>query len=376
MPMTERERILAVLEGRAPDRIPWVPRLELWYQARKLTGTLDGRWEGLSLREIERELGVGTPARTGKIMDEVRDGVEVTTRREDGREITEIHTPRGMVRSVKRFSETLDEVGLPGRVEEYFLKGPEDYWVWEYVLENTRWTPLYEQYRAYDREVGEDGLPMVKAGDVPVHEFAQSLAGYEYAFYQLADHPREVERLLSVMHEVHRERLWPILADSPARLLLHGLHLSSQFTPPPLFERYVKPYYREMMPLLHRAGKAVAMHADADTSQILREIGETGWDMMECFVTAPMVPLTLRQAREAWGSKVIIWGGIPSNLLSPSVPEEEFRSYVHGVFDVIAPGDAFILGVADNVMPDSMIDRIAWITETVERRGGYPVSRA
>jgi hypothetical protein len=96
--------------------------------------------------------------------------------------------------------------------------------------------------------------------------------------------------------------------------------------------------------------------------------------MVECFVTAPMVPLTLAHARQFWGDRVIIWGGLPSALLSPSVPEDEFRAYVYELFDVVAPGDAFILGVADNVMPDSLIDRVAWVSEQVEQRGWYPIS--
>ena len=95
--------------------------------------------------------------------------------------------------------------------------------------------------------------------------------------------------------------------------------------------------------------------------------------MVECFVTAPMVPLTLEQARTAWGDHLIIWGGVPSLLLSPSVPEGEFRAYIERLFDVIAPGKAFILGVADNVMPDSLIERIAWITERVNARGWFPI---
>jgi hypothetical protein len=107
----------------------------------------------------------------------------------------------------------------------------------------------------------------------------------------------------------------------------------------------------------------------------MRHIDEAGWDMVECFITAPMVPLTMERAREEWGTRIIMWGGIPSNLLAPSVPEEEFRSYMHRLFDIIAPGDAFILGVADNVMPDSVIERIAWISELVESRGNYPIEK-
>jgi hypothetical protein len=371
--MNNRERLLAILNHEPPDRIPWIPRLLLWYQARKLSGTMPPALQGLSLREVEHELGVGTPARDGRVFEMQREGVDVVERREGNRRITEYHTPAGSVRTVMRYSEELDQAGLPGRVEEFLLKGPADYRVWEWIVEHTEWIPAYEAYREYDAEIGDDGLPMVSAGDVPLHEFAQALAGYENAFYQLHDYQEEVEHLLGVMLEVQRAKQWPIIFDSPARLLLHGVHLSSQFTPPRLFERYVLPYYHAFMPLAHDAGMSVAMHADNDTSQILHHIERAGWDMVECFVTAPMVPLTIRQAREAWGERVIIWGGIPSNMLSPSVTDDDFQDYMRMLFATIAPGDAFILGVADNVMPDSIIERVAWVSDFVEEQGYYPI---
>jgi uroporphyrinogen-III decarboxylase len=89
-----------------------------------------------------------------------------------------------------------------------------------------------------------------------------------------------------------------------------------------------------------------------------------------------MVPLTLEQARRAFGHRVILWGGIPSVILSPSWPEESFRAYVRRVLEVVAPGEAFILGVADNVMPDSLIERVAWIVELLEAEGACPLPRA
>ena len=278
-----------------------------------------------------------------------------------------------MVRSVKRYSDQLDEVGLPGRFEEHLLKDSADYRVWEYVVEHTYWVPRYQDYETYEKEIGEDGIPFVGIGDVPIHEFLQTLAGYNNAYFQLADYTKQVEHLLEVMREVQRERMWPVVLNSPAKLCGHGSHLSSHITPPPVFERYILPYYREFIPLLRQRGKAVSMHADADTSLILKHIESARWDMVECFVTAPMVPVTLEQARTAWGTRIIIWGGIPSILLSPNVAEQEFRTYIHRLFDIIAPGDAFILGVADNVMPDSLIERIAWVSDVVEQRGNYPI---
>ena len=39
---------------------------------------------------------------------------------------------------------------------------------------------------------------------------------------------------------------------------------------------------------------------------------------------APMVPCTLKQARERWGESMIIFGGVPSVMLEPGVSDEEF----------------------------------------------------
>jgi hypothetical protein len=297
----------------------------------------------------------------------------VIQREEDGVNITEFHTPVGSVRRTSGHSATLRSHGMGGRVQENLFKGPADYRVWEWVMEHTYWEPTYDEFLAYDDSIGDEGLPMVQVGDAPLHWFLLHGAGYKDGYYQLQDYPREVEHLLAVMTEVERARHWPVLANSPARLLLHGVHHSSAFTPPPVYEKYILPYYQELMPILHASDKSVTLHADNDTLLIAELIERAGYDMVECFVTAPMVPMTLERAREIWGTRVIIFGGLPSLLLAPSVREEEFREYVQHLFDVVAPGDAFMLAVADNVMPDSVIERVAWVSDVVEERGWYPI---
>jgi hypothetical protein len=86
-----------------------------------------------------------------------------------------------------------------------------------------------------------------------------------------------------------------------------------------------------------------------------------------------MVEVTLREARAAWGTDVIIFGGVPSIILEPTFPEADFEAYMQDVFHAIAPGDAFILGVADNVMPTSLIERVERISDLVEQYGTYPI---
>ncbi len=373
--MNNRERQLAILNHQPPDRIPWVPRLELWYEAHRRQNTLPARFEGMSLRQVEQAVGCATTGRFSYIYTTSYDSkVEKTVQLTEGKRITEWHTPVGSVRQVEHYAADLDRQGLPGRVEEYPLKAAADYKVWEYVVEHTRWHSAYDAFRKYDADIGADGLPMVNVGDVPFHSLILDLIGYDNAFYHLADYLPECEHLLAVMGEVERIRLWPVIAAAPARLILHGAHLSSQFTPPKLFRKYILPYYEEFIPLMHAVGKAVAMHADNDTSSIMPELEQAGWDMLECFVTAPMVPLTLERARAVWGDRIVLFGGLPSVMLSPHIPEDEYRAYVAYVLRTVAPGDAFILGVADNVMPDSLIERVEWVTEYLRAHGAYPLA--
>ena len=74
------------------------------------------------------------------------------------------------------------------------------------------------------------------------------------------------------------------------------------------------------------------------------------------------------------GNHVIIWGGIPSVILEDPYTDEQFETALEDLFRTIAPGDAFILGVADNVMPGARLDRIRRITQMVEQHGRYPVT--
>lgn len=373
MAMTNRERLLAILDHRSPDRIPWIPRLQLWYNARQAEGTMPERFRGMPQRAIEHALRLGTPARNGNVFDVHYEGVEIRTHVEGAEETTEYVTPYGTVSKRVILEEHLSGYADSGLDLEHPIKGERDYDVWEYIVEHTYYEPTYEAYLAYDAWIGEDGLPLVSVGDCPFHHFLLRLAGYNQAFYELSDRTERVERLLRVMTDCDRERLWPVVAESPARLILHGVHFDSQMTPPHLFKKYMTPYYQELSALLHAHGKSLSFHADDDSRLILQEVKEAGFDMGECFTTAPMVSVTLAEARAAWGNDVIIWGGVPSVILEETTPEEEFEEYMRDVFRAIAPGDAFILGVADNVMPLSLIERVERISEMVEEYGTYPV---
>jgi hypothetical protein len=347
----------------------------IWYDAHRRAGTLPKTYQGLSLREVERAVFGGTAARDGIIYRSRLEGVEVRTHQVEPLEtVTEYVTPVGTVTARERGSARLRAQGIQDAQTEFLLKRRDDYAVVEYLFQHTRYAPAYEEYEQYEKEVGDDGYPMVNCGDCPFHHWMRALAGYNQAYYHLNDFPREVERLVATITDLYRETVWRYMLESPSRLLMHGHHLSSQMTPPPLFERYIEPYYRELTHRARAAGKVVALHADNDTRQILRHIERAGFGMVECFVTAPMVPTTLAEARACWDDRVIVWGGVPSVILEEPYTEEQFEQYMDEMFRTIAPGRAFLLGIADNAMPGSKIERIERITQMVMQRGQIPIA--
>jgi len=371
--MTHRERILAAMKGEAPDQLPWVPRLLLWYNAHRHQGTLPPKYRNWSLREIEGDLGMGTPARDGKIFD-TRYGpqIQIETQKKGNDLLTEYRTPVGTLSTLYRESKQLQEQEIQGREIEHLIKGPDDYPVMEYLIEHTEYVPAFEEYERYDQEIGSEGLPLVLLGDCPMNRLMRELVGYNRIFFDLTDYPNRVESLLATMEEKHRE-MWKIAAASPATLFLYGLHFDSQMTPPPLFRKYFLPHFREFNRLMHRHGKYAAFHSDADTSLLLDLLLEAEYDCADTFTCAPMVNVTLKQARAAWGKHITIWGGIPSIILGPPFSEAEFEAYMEDLFRTIAPGDAFILAVGDNMMPESQIERMARVSQMVRERGKYPL---
>ena len=373
MTMTERERQLAALNGTSPDRIPWMPRLEVWDTAQYLAGTLPDEFAGMRLGEVQKEMGLGKTARTGHVFTTRNKGVEVHERR-DGLMVQYDHvTPVGTVsRLVKRTPE-LDAAGIYPLEVEHFIKKPEDFETVMYIIENTEYFPAYEQFIDYDESIGDDGLPMIQLGDIPFHHYLENYTGYEKGYLDLFDYPDKVERLLETMHQSYKAKMWPLAAKSPGTVFLHGAHFSTETTPANYFEQYMLPYMQEFADYLHGFDKKVAHHADNDTSAIIDLLRESRYDMHECFVTAPMVPITLAEARKSLGDDITIFGGVPSVILESSISDEKFEEYMQEIFDAVAPGDRFILGIADNMMPTSMLSRVKRIGEMVEEQGNYPI---
>ena len=144
MAMTNRERILAVLGKKSPDRIPWIARLDLWYHARMIEGNLPARFRGMSLDDLGRALRTGNPARDGRVFKLRYEGMEVRTEKAPGVLRQRFLTPHGEVTFGRILSNTVSGTTDQGLPLEHPIQRVEDYRVLEYIAEHTHYDPCYE----------------------------------------------------------------------------------------------------------------------------------------------------------------------------------------------------------------------------------------
>ncbi|KXA94467.1 hypothetical protein AKJ65_04310 [candidate division MSBL1 archaeon SCGC-AAA259E19] len=378
--MTHRKRLLNVLKGDKPDRIPWIPRIKLWYEFHKQNGTLPPRYEGCSRREIERDLGMGTPAREGRVFEiQLDEDIEVSRKSNRGETLIRYETPIGSVNSKK--SSALEQYGK--ETVEHLIKSEDDYRTVEYIIENLHFEPTYENYLEYRREVGEDGVPLTVVGlwppggtgeHCPMHRILRDFLGYERGYRHLLKKcPEKIRHLNRVLTD-KAEEMHQIVLNSPAELILHGSHFDIQMTPPYIYEDYFLPYFRDFAEKVHKSDKKLGCHLDAETDGLYELIAESGFDFVECFATTPLVNnTTIEEARRKWKDKIVIWGGIPSIILEKSYSESKFKNYLLNLFKTIEPGDDFVLGISDNLMPGSKFDRVVLISSLVKACCEYPL---
>lgn len=349
--MTNRQRILDVFEGKSHLSPPVSIRLNLWHKDAAGTGALPEEIRGMSSEEVEDHLGFCRAARHRiKTPLKFSNAPLETCSRGEQTVDKYLFAERPLIRRTVCTQE-MKRQGMMGHITEYPLKEEADYDLLLAHMEQACLDIDLDGFDEYDRATGEKGLPLLIAGHSPANLIMLQLAGYENFYYHLADFPQKVTDLISRIETVYRRDLWPVLGKSPARLIMHGCHFSSQTTPPPVFEKFFLSYFQEFNALMHRQGKKVLWHADAEMSALLDHVVQAGFDGADCLATRPLVKTDLRDYFQAWQGRIICWGGLPSIIFDPSFPEDDFISYVEDIKKLTQNRSDFIFGASDHVMP-------------------------
>jgi len=298
--------------------------------------------------------------------------VEVTKEVSEGVTTTQYHTPYGTLTYGEKMAEELKEAAGTGARIEYPFKSAKDYDALQFLIEHTEVVENYDAYGEFVEEIGADGLALPFSGHLAAHQLMINFMGYQTFYYQLHDHPAQVEALIEALTDQQRQIL-KLAVDCPVQAIEVGANYDEQMTPPPVFDTFFAPFYREARQILSAGDKIMVVHGDGEMKVLLSKLMECGVQVVEALTPKPMTSIDVAETRRLWKDRVAMWGGLASVVLTDAFSDEEFERYMDDLFRAVAPGDRFILGFGDNVPTDALFRRIQRAAQMWAERGGYPL---
>jgi len=399
---THKSRMLAAFRGEVVDRLPYVPRLDLWYLANSVSGTLPKQHAGRAQNEIARaegwtvyfrfadnildpeaqkmylHRGIGLFGTRDTLYDFVmpRD-VEVKVKRADGKIRVEYHTPVGMVSSTMYYDESSQRLGITApMIVDHLIQSPEDYGPAGYLYEHMGIVPNFERFERWAREeMRDDGVAVAQGfmGASPVHQIQRDLIDPTQFYFHYTDHSSKMLELAGKMEHLF-DKMLQILSASPAEVVWWGANYDDMLTYAPYFEKEITPWIRKASKQLGAAGKLVMCHTDGENEGLMDLIRDSGMHIAESICPTPMTKISLAEYYRRWSGHLTLCGGIPSTVLLPGTSEADFEAYMDQLFKAVAPGRRMLVGIADQVPPDAVFSRLQRIGERVEREGRLPLA--
>lgn len=243
---------------------------------------------------------------------------------------------------------------------EYLFKTPDDYSRLLFYIKDSVIKPNYEYIINEVSKHGEDFVFRDQIVLEPLQVLISEYMGAETFCYEWMDNQDEILKLYDALVELAR-KVYAVVADGPLEFANYGGNVVPQIIGLKNFEQYYVPHYNEAAEVLHKKGKLIGCHFDADNTPIMDAIARTGLDYIEAY-DAGISP-SVKEARKAWPDKVL-WLNWPSAWHLH--PIEEVYSDTVRLIGEAAPGNGFIIGITEDVPEDRWQKNYSSIMDAID----------
>ncbi|MDY0100101.1 MAG: uroporphyrinogen decarboxylase family protein [Bacteroidales bacterium] len=366
--MSPRERLLSVLEGKQPDRVPWFGDLDYWANSLVKRGLKPEDFIASDdYISWHRDLGVGFYLQGYFPFRHITDNCKTREWNEGYRRFKEIETPFGTVRECWEYMPS----SFCEAPVEHFMKSEEDIPSLKFIYENSRFEPDYDLADIRKQQVGDQGFVLCYLPKSPFMHLLALEAGVMAVTMIALNAPDEFRGLLDAMDRAF-DMAAQIAVESPAEVLMIPENLSSEMVGPDFFELYMRDYQMKWTDRIRAAGKYSFIHIDGTLTGLLRQEASVGFNVLEALTPYPVGDIRFEELSDFIGdSKSIIWGGIPGSYFTNCVSDIEFDRHVKYVLSVMTKKPRYVLGVADQVPPDGLERRVKRVSHLIEKFGRY-----
>jgi hypothetical protein len=338
--MTSTERLLAVLRGDIPDRVP-ISTYELVGWRRDSFENQQPSYRGLMAFIRERTdclymVYVPIPNARGGEWD------KTTEEWDDGehhfrREV--VHAPG---RDLVTVSSKTDDVNTRW-TREHPLKDLDDLAAWLALPREPGepdFTVLERAWADLDRT---RGLPLISFSD-PLCEVCGSFEFGTFTVLAITE-TETIQRALDAVHMRRLEMLRRLL-NGPVEHVVFRLvgaeYASPPYLPPELFRRFVTGYNTEYTRMIQEAGGFARLHCHGRIGRLLDQIREMGVDGIDPVEPPPDGDVDVAGVKAAIGDRVCLMGGIELKHLE-AASEAFIEQLVRDTMAQGKPGGRFVI---------------------------------
>jgi hypothetical protein len=245
---------------------------------------------------------------------------------------------------------TLDEAAdFTAWHHEKMLKSPDDYKALLFLINDEVYEPDYAAFAEAERQAGDDAIFRASFGLEPLQDLISGSFMKMQAFcYEWMERRDEILKLYAALVE-KRRIMYRLVAESPAGHANYGGNVVPEIIGRRSFQQYYVPHYNEAAEIMHKQGKLIGCHFDANTRLIAKDIADTDLDYIEAFTPAPDTDMSLAEARQAWPNKVL-WLNFPSSIHLK--PDAEVKKATLSLLEEAGTPDGLLMGITENVPKD------------------------
>ena len=197
----------------------------------------------------------------------------------------------------------------------------------------------------------------------PFIHTSQYLRGYEDWFCDFADDPSLIESLFDAILEINlhvakreleavgKEVDLVICADDLGTQ--NGLQISYD-----AYKKYIKPRHRKYFDLIHSLTPAkVIFHSCGSLVQVLPDLIDIGVDILNPVQTTAtgMNPKTLKKQ---YGKQLVFWGAVDTQHILPNGTVADVKRTVEYLIEHLGEGGGYVLAACHNLQPDVPMENI------------------
>ncbi len=226
---------------------------------------------------------------------------------------------------------------------------------WDHAGEGDFWGKLRE--KALKMRAQSDRALMIVCG-CNLFEWGTFLRRIDNFLMDLLEEPEQVEALLDALMERHLATLEKVCAavGDVCDILRFGDDLgmnTGPFMSPSTYRAIFKPRHKMLCDYVHRhSGMKTFLHSCGSIYRLMPDLIEAGYDVINPVqtVTQDMEPERLKRE---FGRDITFWGGGMNTraVLNHAAPRDVY-DYARRMIDIFAPGGGFVFNQEHNVMPD------------------------